>query len=263
MSTPTELHVVLDLPPAPLVLADSKFLAALAEVEANVASLAVTDAASAQAAANLQTRLTKAGSALEAARKQLKQPFIEAGRRIDAVAVEPANRIEAAKTRLKSALAAYDAEQQRIAREAEEARQRELRRLEAIRRAEEETARKRQAEIEEAARKAAAASAAPILDIEDDEPPAAPVKTETEKAIEAVKYAPPVVAARPAGITYKTTLVATVVDVNKLPDVFVEKIAKLRAIQSTFCTGWKEGATLPECAGVRFEVKREAVSTGR
>lgn len=257
----TELQVPINLPPAPHVLANTSFLTTLAQVEEQVATLAITDAQSAQNAANLTARLTSAGNQLEKARKTLKQPFIEAGRAIDAAAEEPARRIEKAKTEVRAALAAYEAEQRRLAEEAERKRQAELRRLEEQRQKEEAEARKRQAEIDEAARKAAAAAKVEVLDL-DDEPVPAP-KTETQKQIDAIKFAPAPVAVKPVGVAFKTYLTFTVEDVRKLPDVFVERTAKMAAIRAAFRNGWKEGEPMPVCEGVKFEVKRDVVSTGK
>ncbi len=253
-------------PNAPLVLADASFLSTLASVEKQATSLVITDAQSAQAAADLQTRLTMAGKRLEAARESLKRPFIEKGREIDAAAREPAARIEKAKSVLKSALTAYDVEQERIAREAEQKRQAELARLEKIRLDEEAEAKRKGLELVRQLAEAAAKAKTPppVMEMEfDDAPMEPPPKTETEKAIEAVKYAPAVVAQKPSGIRYKVTLKPVVVDVNKLPDMFVTKIANLRGIISTFCAGWKDGQPLPVLDGVKFEIDRTTESTGR
>lgn len=257
----TELQVPINLPPAPHVLANTSFLTTLAQVEEQVATLAITDAQSAQNAANLTARPTSAGNQLEKARKALKQPFIEAGRAIGAAAEEPSRRIDKAKAAVRSALAAYEAEQRRLADEAEKKRQAELRRLEEQRQKEEAEAAKRQAEIDEAARKAAAASKVEVLDI-DDEPVPAP-KTETQKQIDAIKFAPAPVVTKPVGVAFKTFLTFVVEDVRKLPDVFVERSAKMAAIRAAFCNGWKEGEPMPVCDGVRFEVKRDVASTGK
>lgn len=263
MSEP-ELLVTVEPPQFPLRLASASFLSTLAEVEATVKAHKITDAESAQVAASLQVRLTEAGKQLDDARKALKAPILEIGRKIDDAAKAPLARIEEAKGILKAQLSAFDAEQRRIAAEAERARQAELARLEAIARKEREEAAARQAEVERQAKEAAAKLAVNVVDIDDDDtPPVSPVKTATEKAIEAVKFAPAPVVARPSGISYKTYLVFEVEDVNKLPDVFVNKTPKLAAIRSTFCTGWSEGSPLPELAGVKFEVKRDAVSTGK
>jgi len=268
MTTAAPLEVVLTLPPAPLTLATSGFLQTLATVEQDIAALTVSTPEQAQQAANIQSRLTTAGATLEKQRKALKQPFIDAGKAIDNAAAEPAARIEAAKGTVKRLLTNYDNEVRRKAEEAERARQAELRRLEEIARVEREAAEREAKRIaDELAEKTEAAQAAmpdvEIMEMDDDTPPPPVQKTETEKAIEAIQHAPVVAAPRPVGITYRTTLVATVVDVNKLPDVFVERTPKLAAIKSTFCSGWSEGKPMPVCAGVEFKVERTPVSTGR
>jgi len=259
---PQNLSVVLDLPPAPLVLASGAFLSTLTQVESQITALAVTDPQSAQQAADLQARLTKAGGELERVRKQLKQPYIDAGRKIDEVAQAPALRIEQAKASIKRLLTAYDMEQQRLAREAEAKRQADLRALREKQEAEAAAAKKKADEIARQAAEAAAASKAPVMDF-DAEPDEPAPKTETEKAIEALVHAPVVVAPKVAGVAFRTTLVATVTDVAKLPDVFVERVPKLAAIRAVYCTKWAEGQAIPICDGVEFRVERTPVSTGR
>lgn len=256
----SELIVPISLAPAPYILADPAFLTTLATVEQQAASLRVTDAASAQAAATLQIRLTTAGKDLEKMRQELTAPFLAAQRKIADVAREPAARIEAAKVSLRKQLTAYDEEQRRLAAEAERVRQTELRRLELVRQEEERKEAARLAEIQRRADEAAAANREVPVDFDAEVP--AP-KTETQKAIEAIKYAPVAVAPKPAGISFRVTLVAVVTDVALLPDAFVERTPKLAAIRATYCSGWKEGQALPVVPGVRFEVQRTAVSTGR
>ncbi len=259
-----QLQVPVVAPPLPLILADSAFLSTLANVEQQVATLKIVDAQSSQQAADLLTRLTAAGKKLDATRAELKRPFREIAEKIDAAAREPAARIEQAKTTLKTASTAFELEQQRIASEAEKKRQAELARLEKIRLAEEAEAKRKADEIARQLAEANAKQNAPVMEIQFDDVPEEPApKTETEKAIEAVKFAPAPVAAKPTGVRYKVTLKAVVEDVNKLPDCFVTKIANLRGIQSTFCAGWKEGQPLPVLAGVRFEIERTTESTGR
>jgi hypothetical protein len=266
MNSTDQLIVEAATPPAPLILASSGFLNTLASVEEDVAALKITDQTSYKLAATLQVRLTSAGSALEKQRVALKSPFIEIGRKIDEAAKFPANRIEAAKNSVKRAIAAYDAEQQRLAAEAERKRQEELAKLEAARaeelRLEEERRQQLEAEAKAAAAKAPVATAAP-LDFDEPEPAPEPPKTETQVALETLQHTPVVAPVRPAGISFKITLVPVVVDLKQVPDVFVERTVKLRAVISTFCQGWREGDELPVCPGVRFDVKKEPVSTGR
>lgn len=261
----SELLVPLEIAPAPYVLADSKFLATLESVEGQIARLQVCDGPSAQVAADLQVRLTQAGKKLEEARKELTAPFRAAAEKIMEISRGPAGRIEQAKQTLKAQLAAYDAEQRRIAAEAEKKRQAEIKRLDDIRKAEIAAEMARLKAAEEAARAALAAVPAEEVGmcLDDDEPPAPPVKTETQKALETLQHAPVVAAPKPVGVTMRTTLVPIVVDAALLPDIFVERVPKLAAIRSTYCSGWAEGKPLPEVPGVRFEVKREPVAQGR
>ena len=272
---PLEVTVSLVAQPhLPLILASAGFLTTLKNVEEQIAALKITDAQSAQQAADLQQRLTDAGKKLDDTRLQLKRPFMEQAAAIDTAAKGPKDRIDAAKNTLKRALTTFASEEEARARKAEADRQAELKRLEEIRLEEERAA---QEKADKLAKEAAALAAAnpppaqpsvPVWDDEDGppepaEPAPPPPPTATEQAIAAVKFAPAVVPVKPTGIRYKVTLVPTVVDVKLLPDCFIERIAKLGAIKSTFCQGWKEGDPLPECPGVTFKMDKTAESTGR
>lgn len=275
----TDLELILPAitPALPLVLADRKFLTTLATVEQQVAALKITDAATQQLAADLQIRLTGAGGALEKERKAIKQPFLDKCSEIDAAARPVALRIDTAKAVVKKALTDFAVEQARLAAIAEAARQAELRRLEAVRIAEEAAARAKADELARIAAKAlddreAAAEAArmanlpppvEVMDMGDDCPDEPAPKTETEKAIEAVRYAAPVAVAKPVGVTMRTRLVLRVVDVSKVPDVFVVRTANEQAIKATYCNGWVKGQPLPVVPGCEFTVEETAVSTGR
>ncbi len=239
-----------------------------------MAVLKITDAASAQAAADLQVRLTSAGKLLEAARVESKRPFLEIERKIDEAARGPQKRIEDAKKALQHAQIQFDIDQRRIAAEAEAKRQAEIKRLEEKRAEEEREAQRKAAEIAaeqkrrdaETQAAAAKAGAAPEIDIDFGDDPVAPpppAKTDTEIALERAKFTPAPVAPKPTGVAFRTTLRAVVTDVSKLPEPFVVRSAKDTAIYATYCQGWKEGDPMPECPGVRFEVNRTAVSTGK
>ncbi len=253
MTTPQPLHVAVVIPPTPYTLATPGFMSTLAAVEAEIAGITITDTESAQAAANIQSRLTSAGTTLERQRKALKQPFADAGKAIDDAARGPQDRIEAAKTAVKAKLAAFDAAERKKAADAEAKRQDELRKLREQQEREAAEARKK---ADEAAR-IAAESAVPSMDLGDDEP------TETEQKLAALEAAPAVVAPKPAGVSMRVLLVATVVDIEKLPAQFVTKTANMTAIRAKHCAGWKDGDPLPVCEGVKFEVSRTPVSTGR
>ena len=267
------IQIPVAAPSFPLVLADAAFLSTLATVESQASSLTVTDVQSAQQAADLQARLTKAGAALDKARLNLKRLFIDINAQIDATAKEPLARIERAKDAIKTKLTRYDAEQQRIAREAEQKRLAELAALEKKRREEEAELKRKADELAaQAAAKAkaeadaAAKSGTEVIDVsfDDDEAPASPPpKTETELAIERVRFAAPVVAAKPTGVTFRTRLIHRVVDIKLLPESFVIRTEDTKAIRAVFCDGYKEGDALPVCAGIEFTVDRTPVSTGR
>jgi len=261
--------------PTPMELVPGSFVADLADAEAMVAKLVISDASTAQAAAYLQQRLTKAGTALEKARADLKAPLLVAGKLIDETAKGPALRIEACKTTLKRAQVAYDEEQRRIAAETEKKRQAEIRAAEEVRLKElkrlqdiaDAEARENKRIADELAAKTpyiGPKDAEDDLDLADDTPP--PIeKTETQKAIEALKYAPlpvapAVVQPKTQGLAFRTTLKIASVDVNLLPETFVTKTANLVALRAVYTSPWKEGQVLPECPGVKFEVERNPIT---
>ncbi len=271
--TPT-ITVEIVAPEMPLVLADATFLSTLKTVDAQVVALKITDAQSNQHAADLLQRLTAARNKLNESRLALKRRFDPVLEKIDQTARGPTARIDALKKMLSDAQIAWGKHQKQLADEAEKKRQDDIARLEKLR-AEEEAATKRVAD--EAAKKAADAAALiaanpPAMDVDfgdddlvDESPVAqpAPQKTEIQKQLEAVRHAPAVVPVKAAGVRTVTTLVPVVIDVNRLPDMFVDKTAKIKAIMSTFCSGWKEGQPLPVLDGVRFDIKTEVQSTGR
>lgn len=253
-------------PHLPLILADASFLTTLKTVESQVTALKITDTQSAQQAADLLARLTTAGKKLNETRLALNRPFQAQQDRINELAKAPAARIENLKQSLKVSQTNYVNKVQREADEAERARQTEIKRLEAIAKLEREREDARLAEIERQAEEARSKQKFEVID--DDEPapePEAtpPELTPTERALEAVRYAPVPVVAKASGVSFKTTLVPVVVDLMALPEHFVERIAKIGAIRSTFCTGWKAEQPLPVCPGVEFQVKKEPVSTGK
>lgn len=262
-----------------LIVADAAFMTTLSSVEATVSTLKIHDAQSAQQAADLLTRLTGAGRVLEKTRTDLKAPYLALNKTIDDAARGPQARIERLKRTLDTAQTAFSAEQARLAREAEAKRQADLRALE-LKLAQEkkevddraaaiaEQVRK-QAEAAEEARKQAVAAGIPIVEEEvwgeeevtvPDEPPQ---KTETEKAIEAVRFAPAVAVVRSSGVREVVILYPFVVDIDQVPDPFITKTFKLAAVQATYCRGWSDGDKLPECPGVRFDIQRSTQSTGR
>lgn len=275
MSLP--ITITPSIPPAPYVLADPAFTATLADCEKRISELKITTPASAQIAADLQVRLTRAGKELEAKRAELLRPALDWQALINSTARPVATRIDAAKKVLSDGLSDFKIEQDRIAAEAERARQSEIARLERIRLAEEKEAKRKSDEIAQQLATMEAARLAKLSEQQKkDEADLAfpdelipeqelspPEKTETEKMLEAVKFAPAVAVAAPSGVSFKETLVIDTIDVAKLPDIFVTRVAKEAAIRASFCTGWASGQALPECAGVTFRIDRKTVSTGR
>lgn len=254
------------LPVLPMILADAAFLRTLADVEAQVASVKIVDATSAQHAANLQVRLTAAGKKLNEARLAIKRPFLDISQLIDDVAKAPNDRIEEAKKKLRSAQIQWDIDQRRIAAEAEEARKAELERLEKQKQAEEAEAKRKLDELTKAAAQNIANLPAAVMDVDfGDEPPPAPPpqKTETEKRIDAVKFAPAPVIEKPTGIAFRISLRHRVDKIEDLPDTFVVKTVNDTLIRSTFCNGYRDGEPLPVCPGVTFYVEKTTYSTGK
>lgn len=273
MSTAITLTPV--IPPAPLVLVDDKFVSTLVGVEKQLQAITINSPAEAQVAADLQIRLTNAGKDLENTRLALVRPYIDAQNQINGAAKPVGIRIESAKTILKDHLSSWRFRQEEIAKAAERARQMELARLEAKRRQEEQEAKDKAAAIAKAAADAETFRLAKLTaeqkareaefdfeDVPDEVPPAEPPeKTETEKAIDAVKFAPVAVTAKPVGITYRVTLKAKVVDVFKLPEIFVKREAKETAIRQAFCVGWKENDPIPACEGIEFTVDKQPIAS--
>lgn len=92
-------------------------------------------------------------------------------------------------------------------------------------------------------------------------PPAPPVKTDTQIALEKLVHQAPAAPVKIAGFRILRTLTAKVVDVMLLPEVFVERTAKMVDIRKTYCTGWKEGHPIPTLPGVEFSVEESAPAT--
>lgn len=268
------INVEVVAPAMPLVLADTAFLSALAQVEKQVIDLNISDAQSSQYAADLQQRLTNAGGKLEETRRALKTPFEQILKKIDATAAAPKTKIEALKQRLSSAQIAWNKKERDRLDLEEKLRQEDIARLERLRQEEiANTARIAKEIAEKAAAEAASLNTTyEVMDLDDapaedwiqpEDPSPPPQKTEIQKQLDAAKFAPARPAAKPVGVRFTKSLTPVIVDINQVPEMFIAKTAKLQAIISTFCSGWKEGEPLPVCAGVRFDQKDSVSSTGR
>ncbi|HUE15400.1 MAG TPA: hypothetical protein VMR25_14635 [Planctomycetaceae bacterium] len=253
-----------------IVIADAAWVRALAQLEERVMAHKVVDAATQQVASDLLRRLTTAGTLLEDARKKVKEPFLDMGRKIDEIAVGPRTRIEAAKKRLQGGINAFaEAEAARV-RQAEVDRQVKLRLLEIEAQKERDRLKLIADEAAAMARAALAAHEAnkvpDALGIEEDEPeapvepPAPPQKSEAEIRLEQAKHAPVPVVAKAAGLVMRVTLDIASVDADKLPAPFVQRVPLMGLLRSTFCTAWVDGSPIPECPGVAFERKSTPVS---
>jgi hypothetical protein len=253
-----EILVPATLPPVPLVIANEPFLKQLHFYEERIKVMAVESPEAAQQAAEILTSMTKAGTLLNKTRLALNRPFLDIGKAINATAAEVDARIETVKTIVKKHLNAWTELENARLRKEEEARQAELAKLEAQRLKEEAEAAAKAAEL-------AAKAAPPIDEIEFDEAPevAEPEKTETEKAIERVKFAPAPVASQPSGIRHRSRLLFNVYDVAKLPEQYILRTPNERLIRDAYVTGWKDGDPIPMLPGVSFKVDKTVESTGR
>lgn len=261
LTEPTAVTVFGDLPAMPLVVVESSFMGDLLLIEGHVSDLSIKDAKGAQQAATLLASLTQAGTKLEAARKAVKEPFLQKCREIDEAPKPVATRIEKAKILLRQKLTAHQEAEQKKAAELERQRQVEIARLQKLKDEEDTRLRKEAEELEKqiAANQKANVELVDEPDFEMEPPP----KTEVEIQLEKAKFTPAVVAPKTVGIAFRCTLRIKSVQVNGLPDHFVLKTADERAIRGAFCSGWQEGHPLPSCPGVVFEVEKTPVSTGR
>lgn len=274
-----KVSLVLPQPQLPLVLCSTGFMTTLANAEAEAKSLTtIKDAVGAQAAASLLQRATTAKNQLNKQRLELTRVYQQQIDVINAAAKVPDGRLDNIKRMLSKAQTDFALEQARLTREAEAKRLKDLADLEAKLAKERKEAADKAAAIAEQVRKDAEAAqklrdeaikaGLPIVEEEvwvEEEPAEVevPQKSATELAIEAVKFAPAVEVVKAAGVRMIVTLCPHVRDVNKLPDMFVTKTAKLAAIQSVFCRQWADGDPIPVLDGVEFEVQRSTQSTGR
>jgi hypothetical protein len=254
-----------------LILADAAFLSSLREVSKNVEAQktsGVTNVSQSQLASELQQKITAGSKKLDAERLALKRPFMDMCAKIDEVARGPLAKLDALKKTLSDLNTAYIQAEQQKARQAEQQRQKELRELELKRQQEERDRLAREAEALRKANEAAEAAAAQgvrVVEMDEEDLPevdiAAP--TEVEQQIAVLQAAPVATVAKPSGVRITVTLVPFVEDVNKLADIFFDRVAKMSAIRAAFCQGYRDGQPIPVCPGVRFEVQRSTQSTGK
>ncbi len=157
---------------------------AIAQRDAAIASAqkitAVADNATQDECAERLRSLKQLIKLTEDSRQEVKAPVLDLGRKIDTFAREFIGKAEAEAQRLTKLLSAYQAEQQRIAAEAERKRQEELKRQEAER---------QRIEAEERARREAAERAAEEARLKAEAEFLAPTEAEAEAARKASEEA--------------------------------------------------------------------------
>ena len=265
----TAVQVVTEIPASPIVVVDGKLMQRIATLKTLAADIEVKDSETEQKAADVLHEATALAREVEKARKEIKEPYLKAGRLIDEKAKTVTQDLESSKAGVRKSLNAYQAEQERIRREEERRRQEEARRLE-------EERQRKEAELE-TARAAAELPDLPgdddVPDLDDDVPDLEDaheaVAEQTQAELEGIdrriaeNSQPAVTARRAAGIAYRKTLVVKSADVSRLPDRFVIRQADTAAIRKEYCVGWDSRDGVPQVPGVEFEVKQTPVSSGR
>ena len=227
---------------SPIVLLKGDVVARIDDIAATAEVMSVTDAESAQAAADFMRRATALAKEIEIARTEANAPALALQRAINAAVKSPADRLDAAKRTLQRKVGEWQAEQDRIRREAEVLRLKELARIEAEKRKAEDEQRRREEEAREA-------------NLPPPPPIAAPVAQEV--ALPAV----PLVAPKVAGVRMRSTLTFEVTDAAQLPAALTLRLPDAAKIRAQFCQLWREGDPIPEVPGLRFAVDRKAVAS--
>ena len=239
--TTADLAIVPPPQASPIVLLKGDVVSRIDDIAATAEVMSVTDAESAQAAADFMRSATALGKEIEAARTEANAPALALQRAINAAVKEPAAKLDAAKRTLQRKVGEWQAEQDRKRRETEVLRLKELARIEAEKRKAEDEQRRREEEAREA-------------NLPPPPPMPAPV------AQEVVLPAVPLVAPKIAGVRMRSTLVFEVVDAAQLPEALTVRLPDSAKIRAQFCQLWREGDPIPDVPGLRFSVDRKAVS---
>ena len=239
--TTADLAIVPPPQASPIVLLKGDVVARIDDIAATAEVMSVTDAESAQAAADFMRSATALGKEIESARTEANAPALALQRAINAAVKEPAAKLDAAKRTLQRKVGEWQAEQDRKRRETEVLRLKELARIEAEKRKAEDEQRRREEE-------ALKANLPP--------PPPMPAPVAQEVVLPAV----PLVAPKIAGVRMRSTLVFEVVDAAQLPEALTVRLPDHAKIRAQFCALWRDGDPIPEVPGLRFAVDRKAVS---
>lgn len=242
--TTADLAIVPPPQASPIVLLKGDVVARIDDISATAEVMSVTDAESAQAAADFMRRATALGKEIESARTEANAPALALQRAINAAVKEPAAKLDAAKRTLQRKVGEWQAEQDRKRRETEVLRLKELARIEAEKRKAEDEQRRREEEAREANLPPPPPMPAPV----------APV------AQEVVLPAVPLVAQKIAGVRMRSTLTFEIVDASQLPEALTVRLPDNAKIRAQFCALWRDGDPIPEVPGLRFTVDRKAVS---
>jgi len=214
---------------------------------------AISTTTEAQAVANAIRELQSLSKETEASRKQVKEPVLELGKRIDSAAKDFIGPVETELVRLRGLLNGYQAEQERQRREAEARRQAEI---QAAQEAEEKARREAEA-VRLAAEKEAAAKAEQAKQ-EDDPFAAAEAEAARVAAAEAaqrqVEQAKAAAVATVKAVTVQTaSAIARAIEgvhVRRSPDFNVTDAGKLALIRPDLVT------ITPKRAEILAEMRR-------
>ena len=239
--TTADLAIVPPPQASPIVLLKGDVVSRIEDIAATAEVMSVTDAESAQAAADFMRSATALGKEIESARTEANAPALALQRAINAAVKEPAAKLDAAKRTLQRKVGEWQAEQDRKRRETEVLRLKELARIEAEKRKAEDEQRRREEEAREA-------------NLPPPPPMPAPV------AQDVVLPAVPLVAPKIAGVRMRSTLVFEVVDSTQLPESLTVRTPDSAKIRAQFCALWRDGDPIPDVPGLRFSVDRKAVS---
>lgn len=223
------LVVKTDLP-GEVVVIRGDVMAKVEQLRAKAGAMLVKDDESNTQAAMLLQEVTVLASDIEKARKKIKEPFLNAGREIDAAAKKATNPMDSAKGLLKGQMSDYAKQQA-------------------------EAERKRQQEEAASCCTGDAGGGATseggdddvFVDLDFDEPEAEPPAKVAKPAL--------------AGVSIRKRIYPIVEDFAKIPDAL--KVLNEQLVKQQYCQGWKDGDPLPEVDGLRFEVDIQPVASGK
>lgn len=277
MSKSNALTLTGNLPETPLVLLAGDTVARIASLTTDAAAVtALKTPTEANAAAQLLREIAGMNRDIEKARVEVVAPFLDFQRRINAAAKAEQTKLDGAEKTLRNRLSFYQIEQERIQREEAERQRKEAERLAAEARRLAEEREKLQREADARAKAEAALAATPdedLVDLDDEgladlaediqADDLADQQAKIAAQATALAQTRAIVAPKPQGIHYRTTLKFSVTDIHRLPSnlvIFTPNDAEIRRL---FVTGWKEGDAVPTVPGIAFTIDKQAVVSAR